>query len=104
MRISRLQQYILKTCIGRGGRSGREPFIEFYKVLKTPPSHDDQVNAVTKAIERLIDRELLVGYGLRTPHKWYIKEARLTPKGRRAAKELLGKQQSLPLKKLQPTT
>lgn len=104
MRLSRLQAYILQTCISRGGKSGREPFIEFYKALKMPPSHDDQVNAITKAIERLIDRELMVGYGMRTPHKWYIKEARLTPKGRREAKELFGKQQPLPLKKLQPTT
>lgn len=98
MRLSRLQEYILRTCISRGGKSGREAFIEFYKMNKDQPSHDDQMNAVTKAIERLIDRELLVGYGLRTPHKWYIREARLTPKGRKAAKELLGKQQSLPLK------
>ena len=98
MRLSRLQQHILRTAARRGGRSPRDPFYEFYVGAKEPPKREDQVNALTKALERLIDRELAVGHGLRTPHKWYIKEIRLTPKGRKVARELLGKQQSLPLK------
>lgn len=98
MRLSALQKYVLRVCSSRGGRSGREPFYEFYRGVKEPPKHDDQVNAVTKALERLIDRELMVGSGTRTPHKWYVREVRLTPKGRKIARELLGKQQALPLK------
>lgn len=48
----------------------------------------DAVNAVTKSLENLIDKGLLVGYGLRTPKKWYLKETRLTSLGRRIAREL----------------
>ncbi len=98
MRLSRLQRHVLVMCVIRGGRSSRDPFYEFYRGTKRPPKRDDQVNAVTKTLERLIDREFLVGHGLRTPHKWYIREVRLTPKGKKIARELLGKQQSLPLK------
>lgn len=58
----------------------------------------DAVNIITKSIERLIDREMLTGYGVRTPHKWFLKEIKLTPKGRKMAKKLLGEQQTLPLK------
>lgn len=96
MGISGLQKHILRTCAAHGGRAGREVFIEFYE--KDSPKHDDQVNAITKALERLIDRELLTGYGIRTPHKWYIKEVRLTSKGKKVARKLFGEQQILPLK------
>jgi hypothetical protein len=57
------------------------------------------VNTITKSIERLIDRELVIGYGVRTPHKWYIHEVKLTAKGRREAKRLRGEQQALPFRK-----
>lgn len=97
MMLSRLQKYILMTCLAKGGRASREVFYGYYTDAKNPSTHDDQVNSVTKALERLIDRELMVGYGVRTPHKWYIKEAKLSPRGRRIAKRLLGEQQLLPL-------
>lgn len=99
MMLSGLQKFILKICISRQTlRVGRDPFYGYYKRSKDPPKHEDQVNAITKALERLIDRELLVGYGVRTSRKWYIKEVKLTSRGRKVAKELLGKQQTLPLK------
>ncbi len=41
---------------------------------------------------------MMVGYGVRTPKKWYIKEVKLTPIGRRLARKLLGEQQALPFK------
>jgi hypothetical protein len=46
----------------------------------------------------MIDRGLLLGYGMRTPKKWFLKEVSLTDIGKKAAKELLGKQLALPLK------
>ncbi len=55
-----------------------------------------QQDAVTKSLERLIDKGLLIGYGRRTPKKWFIDEVILTPKGRKETKKLLGKQQKLP--------
>ena len=62
------------------------------------PKRDDQINIITKSLERLIDRGYLVGYGTRTPKKWFVKEIKLTMMGRRAAKRLMGEQQILPLK------
>ena len=96
MRLSPLQKYILRLCyvsstklVARGG------FIKFYDAKSKPV---EAVNIITKSVESLIDKELMVGYGVRTPHKWYIKEVRLMPQGRKAAKKLLGEQQKLPLK------
>ena len=34
---------------------------------------------------------------VRTPRKWYIKEVKLLPAGRREARKCLGEQQALPL-------
>jgi DNA-binding MarR family transcriptional regulator len=53
---------------------------------------------VTKTLKRLINQGLLVGYGIRTSKKWYIKEVRLTSKGHKLAKKLTNEQQRLPLK------
>jgi len=40
----------------------------------------------------------MTGYGVRTPHKWFIREVKLNPKGKKIAQTLHGKQQVLPLK------
>lgn len=75
----------------------RERLIDFYKTRKTAPRPSQQVKIISQSLERLIDREQLIGYGVRTPHKWYIKEIKLTPLGRKTAKKLMGEQQELPL-------
>ena len=72
----------------------------FYEKQKTKPKPEDQQNIITKSLERLIDKELLIGYGRRTPHKWFIEEIKLTRKGKKLAKKLLGEQQVLPFKKI----
>lgn len=74
----------------------RERLADFYQNRKKTPSSRGQVKIITQSLERLIDREQLIGLGLRTPHKWYIKGIRLTPKGKKTAKKLLGEQQILP--------
>ena len=56
------------------------------------------LETITKSLERLIDKGLMIGYGRRTPEKWFIDEVQLTPAGRRAARITLGEQQRLPLK------
>lgn len=95
MRLSRLERHILGTIMEAGGRADRRRFERFYTDYPDPPSHDDRVNTITKALERMIDKELLTGLGVRTPKKWYIKEVRLTPTGRRTARKLRGEQQVL---------
>jgi len=103
-RLSLLQKYILRSVYeSRVKRFSREKFVQFYRrgnPLTLPLIKGETVvNTITKSLERLIDKELMVGYGVRTPHKWYIHEVRLTAKGRRQAKKLRGEQQELPLKK-----
>ena len=96
MRLSPLQKYILRLCyINDIKLVPRVGFVKFYDSKSKPA---DVINIITKSLESLIDKELMVGYGIRTPHKWYIKEVRLMPKGRRLARKLLGEQQRLPLK------
>ncbi len=97
MRLSPLQKHILLKCYQQGGRMKREKLADFYQSQKKAPTVLAQVKIITQSLERLIDREQLVGYGVRTPHKWYIKEIKLTPLGRKTVKKLMGEQQHLPL-------
>jgi hypothetical protein len=76
----------------------RGKILHFYDKQKRLPKLEDRVNIVTKSLERLIDKGFLVGYGVRTPKKWFIKEIKLTVAGRKMAKSLQGKQAPLPFK------
>ena len=98
MRLSPLQKYILRTCYSRPPKVNRKGFLKFYDRQKIKPSKTSIVNIITKSLESLIDKELMVGFGERTAKKWYIKEVKLTAKGRKISKKLLGEQQSLPFK------
>lgn len=64
---------------------------------KRTPVAGHQTRVVTRALERLIARGLVTGYGVKTAKKWYITSIRLTPAGRREGRRLLGEQQRLPL-------
>lgn len=99
MRLSNLQKYILRQCYNmRGYRINREVLLDFYQ--KDAKSKKElRTKIITQSIESLIDREFLVGYGLRTPHKWFITEIKLTEKGLKITKKLVGEQLKLPLKK-----
>jgi len=96
--FSDLQKYILLKAYEEGKKFGRDKLLVFYNMRKVGVKREDRVNIITKSLERLIDREFLTGYGTRTPHKWFIKEIKLTKKGEKEAKRLLGEQQSLPFK------
>ena len=76
----------------------RDRLIRFYGNVQAAPKSEVQTKIITRSLESLIDKELMVGYGMRTPHKWFIKEIRLTTKGKKEAKKLLGEQMALPLK------
>lgn len=75
----------------------KQLILNFYEHAKERPNQKDQIDTITKSVESLIDKGLLVGYGVRTPKKWYIEEVRLMQKGRKLARKLLGEQQQLPL-------
>ena len=55
---------------------------------------------VTQSIERLIDRGLAVGYGIKTKEKLFIQRVRLTPTGRGMILKMRARKQlNLPLNK-----
>lgn len=95
MRLSSLQKYILTAAREAKGKFGRERLMKFFEERADEQSRKEKMDSLTKALERMIDRELMTGYGVRTPHKWYIKEIKLTPKGRKLAKKIYGEQQTL---------
>jgi len=98
MRLSALQKYTLTQCYqARQQKLSRRVIDRYYqKQAETDPT-DDMQSIITRSVERLIDKELLIGYGRRTAQKWFIDEIKLTARGRRLAKTLLGQQQRLPL-------
>lgn len=99
MRLSPLQKFILKFCFTSSAKViGRSGFIKFYTTQAKAPKPSDMVNIITNSLESLIDKELLIGYGVRTSHKWFIKEVKLTPLGRKIGRKLLGEQVALPFK------
>ena len=98
MKFSKLQKYILRQSLGAKKKFKRNILLRFYDKQKKPAKKEDQQKIITQSLERLIDKELMIGFGRRTPHKWFIEEIKLTAKGRRQAKQLLGKQQALPLR------
>jgi len=100
MVFSLLQKYILLSCLNvKNFKISRAKFSVFYDKQKNKPQNELQTKIITQSLERLINRELLIGYGMRTPHKWFIKEVKLTNKGRKEATKLLGEQAKLPFKK-----
>ncbi|OGY91605.1 MAG: hypothetical protein A3B30_01300 [Candidatus Komeilibacteria bacterium RIFCSPLOWO2_01_FULL_52_15] len=92
MQVSDLQRYILKQTYIRGPRTSRAAFSAFYQ----KPS-DDEVKAITRSIERLIARGLVIGYGRMTAEKMYIETVSITARGRNYVKRML--QLRLPFQK-----
>jgi hypothetical protein len=97
MRLGPLQKHILKVSRMRRAPIQRDIFLDYYKGRKNVPSLEDRVNAVTKAIEKMIEHNLMVAEGVRTAEKFFIKSIKLTSGGRRTAKRLIGAQQRLPI-------
>lgn len=99
MALSTLQRYILKQAAGSPqGMLRRQAIVRFYDGLARKPKPRDLSTIVARSVERLIAKELVVGFGRKTAQKWFFDRIRLTPEGRGAARKLLGVQQSLPLK------
>lgn len=98
MKLSHLQKHILGLGYAEKDKFNRGKILRFYEKQKRPPKMEDRVKIITKSLERLIDKGMILGYGVRTPKKWFIKEIKLTAAGRRTAKGLHGKQAALPFK------
>ena len=98
MRMSALQKSILLTCLDRASKCGRSVLDSVYEHNHPRASRKTSQNVVTKALENLIDKGFLVGEGVRTPKKWYIKGVRLTTMGKRIARKLRGEQLVMRLK------
>jgi len=100
MHLSDLQKYILKEVWdARKVKVGRTRFAKFYDSQKKVPAKKLQTKIITQSLERLIDKGLLVGFGERTKFKWFIKEVKFTPGGKKLATKLQGEQVELPFKK-----
>ncbi|MEK7073463.1 MAG: hypothetical protein AAB974_03445 [Patescibacteria group bacterium] len=82
--LSALQKRILLSALA--AKNGRRTPVAGHKT-----------RVVSRALDRLITRGLVIGMGVKTAQKWYITGVRLTPAGRRAARALAGQQQRLPL-------
>ena len=96
MKLSKLQKYILKQAYLSRGRLAKAKMLKFYDKYKKKPKHDDMVNIITKSVDRLIKKELLVGHGIKTAKKWFVREVKMTPRGRKWAKQIFGQQMKLP--------
>jgi len=99
MVLSELQKYILKTTLqSNKPRVSRNVFEKFYDNIKKSPAKKIRANIITKSIERLIDKGLIVGFGEKTQHKLFITQIRLTPIGKKAAQNLFGQQEKFSFK------
>ena len=94
MKLSALQKFILIQSLLQGGKIERGVFRRFYGKLAKSAKEKYQESIITKSLEHLIDRELLVGYGKRTPHKWFLTHITLTKKGLKVALGLLEQRQT----------
>ncbi len=98
MRLSALQKQLVLLCLDRAAKCGRSVFDNVYEHDHPSAPRKTAQNVVTKALENLIDKGFLVGEGVRTPKRWYIKAVRLTAVGKKLARKLRGEQLSMKLK------
>ncbi|HOY56220.1 MAG TPA: hypothetical protein PLH37_02235 [bacterium] len=103
MRLSSLQKFILLECLNAnssagGGKISRGRLNKFYDNVDKKPQVEMMTKIVTQSIERLIEKDLLIGFGERTKYKWFIKEIKLTRQGKRETQKLMGQQMKLPFR------
>ena len=69
MRLSQLQKYILLSTYGARNKVKRVMFLKFYDKQKKKPKKEDQQGIITRSMESLIEKGLMIGFGRRTPEK-----------------------------------
>ncbi len=98
MSLSPLQKFIIKqTSENTKNRLSRHVFNQYYNNKKRVPQVDIQTKVISKSLERLIKQGYLVGFGQKTQYKLFITHVRLSLKGKKTAKKLLGQQAELPI-------
>jgi len=100
MRLSGLQKYILGQCyLNKNGLAAKADFYGFYPKKEFEENKKNIQDIVNKSLESLVAKDLLVAFGHKTAQKWFINKVKLTPGGKRAAKEIIkSKQRRLPIK------
>ena len=93
MKLSDLQKYILLISYENIGKTSKRTLFDYYKNKKKKPSKEDQLNIITKSIDRLIKKELIAGFGKKTSKKWFIEKIKLTPKGKKEAVNIIKSKQ-----------
>lgn len=96
MQLSDLQRFILKRTYKESGKVSRRVFDSFYS--KKTKAEKAELDAITRSLERLITKGLLVAYGHKTAEKFFIGQVLLTPRGKKIAHELRLRDQRLPLR------
>ena len=100
MTLSKLQRYILRQAWeSTKPKVNRRIFNDFYNAKKSAPRLPLRTKIITKSLERLIEKGLLIGYGTKTQHKLFITQVRLSPKGKKMTKKILGQQTTFPFSK-----
>ncbi len=98
MRFSVLQKHLLILGLNHGGRCPRGVLDGWYAKTNPEMMKRHAQNVVTKAVENLTDKGLLVAEGVRTQERWYIKSVRVTALGKKFAKRFQGQQLTMRLK------
>lgn len=99
MRFSPLQKFILLTTYNaRGYRIKRDSFLVYFQEGKSKAKAEIQAKILTGSLENLIDKGLMIGFGRRTPKKWFLEEVKLTEVGIKQTRKLIGEQMELPIK------
>ena len=99
MILSALQKFILKESFGEKKYLLVKGYLKFYQNQRKVSARSEQVKIISKSIDRLINKGLLVGFEEKTKEKWFIKEVKLTAVGQRLAKKLTGEQTKMNFKK-----
>lgn len=97
MRLSKLQKYILLKADEKKILE-KEEILLFYKKNKDPIKQIFRLKIISKSLNNLIKKGLLIAVVIKTQKRCYIKQVSLTNNGKKVVKELKGKQLKLKLK------
>ncbi len=97
MKFSVLQKEILLSCYNRGDKKINRRVFELFCQQKSHAKESLRVKILTQSLENLIEKNLLIGYGIRTPKKWFLQAVSLTKQGHKISKKLFSEQLKLKL-------
>ncbi|MDD5032077.1 MAG: hypothetical protein PHR36_03465 [Patescibacteria group bacterium] len=100
MRLSGLQKYILGQCyLNKNSLIAKADFYGFYPKKEFAENKKRREDIIHNSLESLVAKDLLIAFGRKTAQKWFINKVKLTPKGKREAREIIKqRQRKLPIK------